>query len=476
MLLALFSDNEDQNTGVVKLEGGDFWDDPGSSQHNSGKVEKCLQMCACYDSESGTGITGCEMIWNEGNSGCYVHTKPIARGNNRERHSCYVIEEFPHEVALDTWCGGHAATDCGNCPWNGETWMGSHWCNGDCIWQHDECIEKSITDHTMAPTHSPTDENELSPITDGYSFLYTYEPTPYLRVGPGFANSCNSTHSVCKNDNICRGKIEISGTAFICHFYAIYKIGLFLTDVYHITFLFYSYLHMQNTAISFLSTNTKGDCKYHTDCNPFTTLEDGSIVVSNFTMVCVQNPMHALGPCTGNPQGTKDGEEYTDNWAATTGPLAREPWDRNNQQIDYCVPACKALIESERQNDLGFRNNQLTEDDYIHHCGVPEEDWNEIVLTHEPEPTSPPILESVGCCSHNYKECAEWCSATRTQCESGTACGAHNNMKWLEKGENEASCVARWGECTNNVSACCNGLTCKAKGNNYKQCLAPGDD
>ena len=71
-----------------------------------------------------------------------------------------------------------------------------------------------------------------------------------------------------------------------------------------------SHKSMSNSLISIIIT---GDCRDHTDCNPFTTLRDGSVVVSNFTMVCVQNPSVALGPCTGNPQGSVIGEKFTDN-------------------------------------------------------------------------------------------------------------------------------------------------------------------
>ena len=93
------SNGGDQNDGVVKLAGGDYWDAPGAPQYNNEKIDECLEMCACYESEKGTPITGCEMIWNQGNRGCYVHTKEITRGNNRGQHSCYIIEKEEDVVA-----------------------------------------------------------------------------------------------------------------------------------------------------------------------------------------------------------------------------------------------------------------------------------------------------------------------------------------------------------------------------------------
>jgi len=43
------------------------------------------------------------------------------------------------------WCGGHAASNCANCPVNGDRWMGSVWCNGDCTWINNECVDAATT-------------------------------------------------------------------------------------------------------------------------------------------------------------------------------------------------------------------------------------------------------------------------------------------------------------------------------------------
>ena len=83
------ADGSDQNAGVIRLQYGDF---------NTPEAELvCLQMCACY-----VGATGCEMIWNQSNRGCYVHTQPIARGNGAGRHSCYVGPDFNEATHQDT--------------------------------------------------------------------------------------------------------------------------------------------------------------------------------------------------------------------------------------------------------------------------------------------------------------------------------------------------------------------------------------
>ena len=48
--------------------------------------------CACVPCEY-TGATGCEVIWDRPNRGCYVMTQPVARGNFVARHSCWVFSK-----------------------------------------------------------------------------------------------------------------------------------------------------------------------------------------------------------------------------------------------------------------------------------------------------------------------------------------------------------------------------------------------
>ena len=39
---------------------------------------------------------------------------------------------------LDVSCGAHFASTCSECPQGN----GAAWCNGDCVWENDECVEK----------------------------------------------------------------------------------------------------------------------------------------------------------------------------------------------------------------------------------------------------------------------------------------------------------------------------------------------
>jgi hypothetical protein len=106
------SNGHDQNSGVIKLEGGDFFDEEFNKDEE--KVAKCLTMCA-ERSKSGP-VTGCEMIWNQGNKGCYVHTREISHGNNVGRHSCYLAEQLglPPRPTIETrgqQCGVEVLVD-----------------------------------------------------------------------------------------------------------------------------------------------------------------------------------------------------------------------------------------------------------------------------------------------------------------------------------------------------------------------------
>jgi len=68
----------DQNSGVKKVLTGNY-----GKTNESKKL--CLEECSKYPE-----ATGCEMIWDQGNKGCYVHTQEVARGNGAKRHFCYI--------------------------------------------------------------------------------------------------------------------------------------------------------------------------------------------------------------------------------------------------------------------------------------------------------------------------------------------------------------------------------------------------
>lgn len=78
----LDSTGRDQNSGVIKLWGGDF----GPSQE---KQMECVQKC--IQASTARKTTGCEAIWHQGNRGCYLHTKDVARANGVDRHSCWLL-------------------------------------------------------------------------------------------------------------------------------------------------------------------------------------------------------------------------------------------------------------------------------------------------------------------------------------------------------------------------------------------------
>jgi len=76
----------DQNSGVNKLNSDNC--DSSTCQAD------CLARC-----QATSGATGCEVIWNQGNRGCYVHTRSVDRGNNVGNHACWIFSKCAAAVA-----------------------------------------------------------------------------------------------------------------------------------------------------------------------------------------------------------------------------------------------------------------------------------------------------------------------------------------------------------------------------------------
>lgn len=72
--------NRDQNSGVIKLDNLNTKSDK--------ELEACLKKC-----ETRIGATGCEAIWDQGNRGCYAHMEYVEKGNNANRHVCWVFSK-----------------------------------------------------------------------------------------------------------------------------------------------------------------------------------------------------------------------------------------------------------------------------------------------------------------------------------------------------------------------------------------------
>ena len=78
--LCVTSNGKDQNSGVKKLNAVDG--------NNPERQQQCLELCFAED-----GATGCEVVSNQGNRGCYVHTQEIARGNAADNHECWIFSK-----------------------------------------------------------------------------------------------------------------------------------------------------------------------------------------------------------------------------------------------------------------------------------------------------------------------------------------------------------------------------------------------
>jgi len=81
-------DGSDQNNGVIKINSVDGNTDAAQ--------EVCLAACQAYG-----GATGCEVIWDQGNRGCYVMTDTVDHGNNNDRHLCWVFSKCGDDYAIE---------------------------------------------------------------------------------------------------------------------------------------------------------------------------------------------------------------------------------------------------------------------------------------------------------------------------------------------------------------------------------------
>ena len=74
------SRNGNQSLGVIRLDNGN-----GNSVR---RQKECLELC-----KNRSGASGCELIWNQLNNGCYAHTNSISHGNGAEHHLCWIFSQ-----------------------------------------------------------------------------------------------------------------------------------------------------------------------------------------------------------------------------------------------------------------------------------------------------------------------------------------------------------------------------------------------
>ena len=69
---------KDQNDGVVKIN------------NINGNTEQAQQNCL-NECRKRKDATGCEIIWDQSNRGCYAMTKQITGGSGAKNHYCWVF-------------------------------------------------------------------------------------------------------------------------------------------------------------------------------------------------------------------------------------------------------------------------------------------------------------------------------------------------------------------------------------------------
>ena len=78
---------------------------------------------------------------------------------NKNENSITTLKNEPAAVS----CGEHYASDCSQCPYAGELWMGEGWCNGDCQWRDGACMssEADIIYSTNHPLPYPNNDYQV---------------------------------------------------------------------------------------------------------------------------------------------------------------------------------------------------------------------------------------------------------------------------------------------------------------------------
>ena len=78
-----------------------------------------------------------------------------------------------------------------------------------------------------------------------------------------------------------------------------------------------------------------------------------------------------------------------------------------------------------------------------------------------------PVQLVSSCCSQDFKNCIGWCGTTQENC---TTCNSDTSLVWLSGGAVTDDCTARWGDCTQDSTSCCSGLTCVYQTEHWSQC------
>ena len=88
-----------------------------------------------------------------------------------------------------------------------------------------------------------------------------------------------------------------------------------------------------------------------------------------------------------------------------------------------------------------------------------------------------PMPKILGCCSHDFKTCENWCGDAYDK----ASCESCNGLYWLDTGIHAETCFTRWVSCSADYYGCCPGLRCLGNGGSvemngiatgqYAQCL-----
>lgn len=192
--------NADQNSGVYKASGSEYW-----------SQSQCVNWCKQYSFG-----TACELIWNQSNRGCYLHTQVTSHGNGVVNHYCWICNENTGSSS----CGSKQNGYCVEPNWSDQNsgvykapgsnyWSSSYcynWCESEphktgCeyIWNQSN---RGCYVHTQTVSHGNNVNNHYCWICDGdvYQWVAVPEQECPSNANIGECSSEMGCNELCEAD------------------------------------------------------------------------------------------------------------------------------------------------------------------------------------------------------------------------------------------------------------------------------------
>ena len=167
---------------------------------------KCRALCAHRMKKYSSYYTGCEAVWGEMTlNGCFIYTEPIVRGDNTNKHRCWItisenMDPFkPHELGLCQNVNNEGKKDSNFKKYLGDA-DSEYMCLSLCKQAHEKSTVKNDIsgceyDQNVKTCHV-YDKKEFKVVRGGYE---GFDDTKRCWIK---ANYCLGDND-CNDDNIC---------------------------------------------------------------------------------------------------------------------------------------------------------------------------------------------------------------------------------------------------------------------------------